>query len=136
MPMKTFVNLPVRDLPRAIEFFRRLGFSFDEQFTDENATRMVVSEDASVMLVVEPFFESFIAPQAIADTSASREVIVGLSADSREQVDDLAGRALDAGAQALGEPDDQGFMYMRGFRDLDGHQWSFIYMDMSAIPQG
>jgi predicted lactoylglutathione lyase len=136
MSMKTFVNLPVKDLGRATEFFGKLGFSFDEQFTDENATRMIVSEDASVMLIVEPFFESFIAPQAIADTSRSREVIVGLSAESREQVDDLAGRARAAGGQALGEPDDQGFMYMRGFRDLDGHQWSFIFMDMSAIPQG
>jgi predicted lactoylglutathione lyase len=136
MPRMTFINLPVKDMRRATEFFGALGFSFDEEFTDDNATRMVVSEDASVMLVAEPFFQSFIAPQAIADTSASREVIVGLSADSREEVDDLADRALRAGAQALGEPDDQGFMYMRGFRDLDGHQWSFIFMDMSAIPQG
>lgn len=64
----------------------------------------------------------------------SSEVIVGLSTDSREQVDDLTEKALAAGAQALGGPQDDGVMYMRGFRDLDGHQWSFIYMDMSAIP--
>ena len=136
MAMMTFINLPVRDLAKATEFFTALGFSFDEQFTDENATRMIVSEDTSVMLLAAPFFESFIAPQAIADTSASREVIVGLSAGSREQVDDLSDRAVAAGAEALGEPDDQVFMYMRGFRDLDCHQWSFIHMDMSAIPQG
>ncbi len=135
MPMMTFVNLPVKDLATATAFFAELGFAFDAQFTDENATRMVISDDASVMLVVEPFFESFITPQGIADTSASREVIVGLSAESREQVDDLTDRALAAGAQAMGEPDDQGFMYMRGFRDLDGHQWSFIHMDMSAVPE-
>ena len=136
MAMQTFINLPVKDLAKASEFFSAMGFTFDEEFTDENATRMIVSEETSVMLVVEPFFEGFIAPQEIADTSTSREVIVGLSAESREQVDDLAEKALAAGAQALGEPDDQGFMYMRGFRDLDGHQWSFIHMDMSAIPQG
>jgi uncharacterized protein len=59
---------------------------------------------------------------------------VGLSTESKEQVDDLTDKALAAGAQGLGEPEDDGFMYMRGFRDLDGHQWSFIYMDMSAIP--
>ena len=135
MAMQTFINLPVKDLAKASEFFSAIGFTFDEEFTDENATRMIVSEETSVMLVVEPFFEGFIAPQEIADTSTSREVIVGLSAESREQVDDLAEKALAAGAQALGEPDDQGFMYMRGFRDLDGHQWSFIHMDMSAIPQ-
>jgi predicted lactoylglutathione lyase len=129
----TFINLPVKDLAKATEFFTRIGFSFDEQFTDDNATRMIVSDDASVMLAVEPFFKGFIAPQDISDTSTSREVIVGLSADSREEVDDLVDKALAAGAQALGGPQDDGFMYMRGFRDLDGHQWSFIYMDMAAV---
>jgi uncharacterized protein len=134
MARLTFINLPVKDLARATEFFRSLGFEFDPQFTDENATRMIVSDETSVMLVVEPFFESFIGPQGIADTTKSREVLVGLSAESREQVDDLSEKALAAGAQAVGEPDDQGFMYMRGFRDLDGHQWSFVHMDLSAIP--
>jgi predicted lactoylglutathione lyase len=133
MSTMTFINLPVQDLAKATTFFTELGFAFDRQFTDENATRMIISEDASVMLAVEPFFEGFIAPQSIADTSTSREVVVGLSAESREQVDDLVGKALAAGAQDLGEAQDDGFMYMRGFRDLDGHQWSFIHMDMSAI---
>jgi predicted lactoylglutathione lyase len=133
--MKTFINLPVKDLAKATDFFTTVGFAFDEQFTDENATRMIISEDTSVMLAVEPFFEGFITPQEITDTSKNREVIVGLSAESREQVDDLADKALAAGAEALGEPEDHGFMYMRGFRDLDGHQWSFIYMDMSALPE-
>jgi predicted lactoylglutathione lyase len=136
MAMKTFINLPVKDLERTREFFGKLGFTFDPQFTDENSTRMIVSEDTSVMLLVEPFFQSFVAPDAVVDTSKAREVIVGLSAESREQVDDYAEKAATAGAQALGEPDDQGFMYMRGFRDLDGHQWSFIHMDMSALPEG
>jgi predicted lactoylglutathione lyase len=136
MAMNTFINLPVKDLAKATEFFTAIGFSFDEQLTDENATRMIISDDTSVMLAVEPLFRGFITPHEIADTSKSREVIVGLSAESREQVDDLAAKAVAAGAQALGEPEDQGFMYMRGFRDLDGHQWSFIYMDVSATPEG
>jgi predicted lactoylglutathione lyase len=82
---------------------------------------------------VEPFFSGF-SGRAVTDTSTHSEVIVGLSAESRQQVDDLADKALAAGGQAMGEPQDDGFMYMRGFRDLDGHQWSFIYMDMSAMP--
>ena len=133
MTMQTFINLPVKDLAKTREFFTSIGFSFDEQFTDDNATRMIISEDTSVMLEVEQFFKGFIAPQEVVDTSTSREVIVGLSADSREEVDDLVDKALAAGARALGESQDDGFMYMRGFRDLDGHQWSFIYMDMAAI---
>jgi uncharacterized protein len=133
MATMTFINLPVKDLAKATQFFTALGFAFDPQFTDENASRMIISEETSAMLAVEPFFQGFIAPQAVADTSASREVVIGLSAESREQVDDLVGKALAAGAQDLGEAQDDGFMYMRGFRDLDGHQWSFIHMDMSAI---
>lgn len=133
MATLTFINLPVADLGKATEFFTKVGFSFDPEFTDENATRMIVSDETSVMLAVQPFFKNFIAPLDIADTSKSREVIVGLSADSREQVDDLTDKALAAGAQALGGPQDDGFMYMRGFTDLDGHQWSFIYMDMEAV---
>jgi predicted lactoylglutathione lyase len=134
MAMQTFVNLPVKDLAKATEFFGALGFSFDPVFTDENATRMIVSDDTSVMLVVEPFFKGFIEPQEIADTSQSREVLIGLSAESKEQVDELTDKALAAGGEALGDPQEDEFMYMRGFRDLDGHQWSFIHMDMSAIP--
>jgi uncharacterized protein len=134
MSMKTFVNLPVKDLAKTMEFFTRLGFSFNQQFTDENAACLIISEDAYAMLVVEPFFQGFTQKQ-IADTSQSSEVIVGLSTETRAQVDELTDKALEAGAQSLGEPQDDGFMYMRGFRDLDGHQWSFIYMDMSAIPQ-
>ena len=136
MATMTFINLPVKDLSKTTEFFSALGFEFDPQFTDENATRMIISEDTSAMLVVEPFFQGFVAPRDIADTSKSQEVIVGLSAESKEQVDDLADKALAAGAQSLGDADDQGFMYMRGFRDLDGHQWSFIWMDTSAVPEG
>jgi len=135
MATMTFINLPVKDLSRTTDFFNALGFEFDPVFTDENGTRMIISEDTSAMLVVEPFFKGFIEPDEIADTSKSREVIVGLSADSRERVDDLTDKALAAGAQSLGDADDQGFMYMRGFRDLDGHQWSFIWMDMSAVPE-
>ena len=107
MAMKTFVNLPVKDLTKATEFFTKLGFSFDVQFTDENATRMIISDDTSVMLAVEPFFKGFITPQDITDTSRSREVIVGLSTESREQVDDLADKAFAAGGKAMGEPEDQ-----------------------------
>ncbi|MGH9214460.1 MAG: VOC family protein [Acidimicrobiales bacterium] len=135
MSRMTFINLPVKDLTKSTEFFTELGFSFDPQFTDDNATRMIISDDTSVMLAVEPFFKGFVAPQDVADTSTSREVLVGMSAESRAEVDDLLAKALAVGAEGLGDPQDDGFMYMAGFRDLDGHQWSFIYMDMSAIPQ-
>ena len=132
--MLTFVNLPVKDVAKTIDFFTTLGFSFNEQFSDENTSCMVFSYQAYAMLHAEPRFKAF-AQQDVTDTSQSREVIIGLSADSKEQVDDLVDKAVGAGGQALGDAVDDGFMYMRAFRDLDGHQWSFIYMDMSAVAE-
>jgi predicted lactoylglutathione lyase len=133
MSMGTFVNLPVQDLARTRDFFTKLGFSFNEQFSDPNTACMIISENTWAMLVAESSFTNF-TNREITDTSNSSEVIVGLSAESREQVDDFADKAVAAGAQALGGAFDDGVMYMRGFRDLDGHQWSFLYLDMSAMP--
>ncbi|WP_326557761.1 VOC family protein [Micromonospora sp. NBC_01796] len=132
MTRKTFVNLPVKDLRRTVEFFGALGFTFDPTSSDGNSTRMIVSDDVSVLLQVAPSFEGFTG-RAVTDTATSAEVIIGLSAESRDEVDDLADRVLAAGGQVLGEPVDQGFMYMRGFLDPDGHQWSFLYLDAAPI---
>jgi predicted lactoylglutathione lyase len=134
MSRNTFINLPVKDLARTTRFFNEVGFSFNQQFTNEDATCMIISDETYAMLVVEPFFKGF-TQQDITDTSTSREVIVGLSAESKQEVDERVDKALAAGGQSLGDAQDDGVMYMRGFRDPDGHQWSFIHMDMSAIPQ-
>lgn len=135
MTTKIFVNLPVKDLQKSIGFFTQLGFTFNPQFTDENATCMVVGEDIFVMLLVEKFFQTFTKKQ-ISDASKSTEVILSLSADSREKVDEMIKKAIEAGATTPNDPQDQGWMYGRGFQDLDGHLWEFAYMDVSAIPQG
>ncbi|GAA0520260.1 hypothetical protein A8924_4086 [Saccharopolyspora erythraea NRRL 2338] len=131
MVRRIFVNLPVRDLRKSIEFFSALGFEFNPDFTDENATCMVVSDEAFVMLLVEEFFKSF-SKREIADTAASSEVIMAISAGGRSEVDELVDKALAAGGQAAGEVMDEGFMYSRSFRDLDGHQWEVVHMDMSG----
>ncbi|TWF95166.1 VOC family protein [Saccharopolyspora dendranthemae] len=127
MSMKTFVNLPVGDLRRSVDFFTALGFSFDEEFTDENATCMVISEEAYVMLLVEPFFKSFI-PKDVADATKATEVITALTAESREQVDDIVEKARAAGAPRIGEVVEEGPMYSRSFDDPDGHIWEIIHM--------
>lgn len=114
-----------------MEFFGKVGFEFNPHFTDENAACMVISDSIFVMLLVEPFFNTF-TKKEIADTTKSSEVIVALSADSREQVDEIVNKALAAGGKAPNEPMDQGFMYGWSFQDLDGHLWEFMYMDESA----
>ncbi len=126
-----FLNLPVKDLDKSVSYFTRLGFTFNPHFTDEKATAMVVSEQAIVMLLVEPFFKTFTGKE-IADPATHTEAIVGLSAESREEVDALCDRALELGGSAAEEPQDHGFMYGRSFHDLDGHLWEFIWMDPAA----
>ena len=125
-----FVNLPVQDLDKSVAFFTELGFDFNAAFTDENATCMVVSEQAFVMLLVRPFFATF-TRKAVADASVT-ETTVGLSAGSREEVDALVDRALALGGTAVTAPQDEGYMYGRSFYDLDGHLWDFIWMDPAA----
>jgi predicted lactoylglutathione lyase len=131
---KIFVNLPVKNLNESVDFFTKIGFKFNAQFTDENATCMIISENIFVMLLVESFFKTFIKKE-IADATKSTEVIVALSAASREQVDEIVNKAMAAGGKASIEPMDQGFMYQRSFQDIDGHQWEIIYMDESAFAQ-
>jgi predicted lactoylglutathione lyase len=129
-----FINLPVRDLAKSVDFFTALGFEFDPRFTDENATCMIISEQAFAMLLVEPRFKDF-TKKDIVDARKQTEVILAVSADSREGVDEFADKALAAGGQPANEPMDMGFMYGRSFQDLDGHQWEVMYMDPSALQE-
>ena len=132
MTTKIFVNLPVKDLNKTIEFFTKLGFKFNPQFTDENATCMIIGDDIFVMLLVEKFFKTF-TKKEICDTSKNTEVIVALSAESREKVDRMISKAIESGGNESREPQDHGWMYGRSFEDIDGHIWEIIYMDESAI---
>lgn len=132
MNTNIFVNLPVKDLKKSIAFFTQLGYTFNPQFTDENATCMIISDTIYVMLLVEPFFMSF-TKQPITDTTLSTEVIIALSAESREAVDALVDNAFKAGAGIYNETQEDTFMYTRSFKDLDGHRWEIIYMDPSYI---
>jgi len=135
MATKIFVNLPVKKLDRSVEFFTKLGFSFNAQFTDETATCMVVSEDIFVMLLTEAKFKEF-TPNAICDATKSTEVLVCLSSQSREEVDKMIRKAVAAGGTTYNEPKDYGFMYGHGFQDLDGHIWETMFMEPSAVNQG
>ncbi|MES2073841.1 MAG: VOC family protein [Pseudomonadota bacterium] len=131
MSTQIFVNLPVKDLNKSVEFFTHLGYKFNPQFTDENATCMIVSESIYVMLLVEKFFKTF-TKKDICDSSKSTEVLVCLSCDSRAQVDEMVAKAAAAGGTVPGEPKDYGFMYGHGYEDLDGHIWELMYMDPNA----
>ena len=135
MATKIFVNLPVKNLSKSIEFFTRLGYTFNPQFTDETATCMIVSEDIYIMLLTEEKFKMF-TKKEIADATHSTEAIICLSADSREKVDEMINKALDAGGTTPNEKQDHGIMYGWGYQDLDGHLWEVMWMDPGAVNQG
>ena len=134
MAIKIFVNLPVKDLTRSVEFFTKLGFGFDEQFTDETATCMIVSDDIYVMLLTEEKFQTF-TPKKICDAGKFTEVLVCLSLESRANVEEMVAKAVAGGGSTYNEPQDHGFMYAHGFQDLDGHIWELIYMESTAVKE-
>jgi predicted lactoylglutathione lyase len=131
---KIFVNLPVKDLTKSMSFFNAMGFEFNTQFSDEKAACLVIGEHIYAMLLVEEYFKTFMKKE-ISDTTLSSEAILGLAAESREQVDELVDKALAAGGKISNDAYDHGFMYGRSFEDVDGHIWEVFYMDPSAIKQ-
>lgn len=130
---KLFVNLAVRDLRRSMEMFSRLGFEFDPRFTDDKAACMVVSGEAYVMLLTEPFFKTF-TKRELCDTRTRTEGLFALSCGSRAEVDELVRRAVAAGGSPAMPPVDHGFMYGSSFYDLDGHHWEVLWMDEAKVP--
>ena len=127
-----FVNVAVKDLQKSMNFFRQLGFKFNQQFTDENAACMVISDQACVMLLQEPFFKGFM-KNAVCDTKTHTEALLALSCESRQAVDDMAKQAIAAGGQPATDPMDHGFMYLKTFHDLDGHHWEVFWMDPGHV---
>ena len=134
MSTQIFVNLPVADLDKSIGFFTQLGFKFNSQFTNQNATCMIVDENIFVMLLVKPFFKSFIKKE-ISDATKTTEVLMGISAESRAEVDKMFAAVIKAGGKEARKVEDHGWMYGRSFEDLDGHIWEVICMDESKMPE-
>jgi predicted lactoylglutathione lyase len=135
MQKQIFVNLPVMDLARSMEFFKSLGFSFNPQFTNEQAGCLVIEEGSIyVMLITEPFFKGFIPAHEQADAGKVKEVLTCISLESRATVDEMLGKAVAAGGREYRPAEDHGWMYSRSFTDLDNHVWEIMYGDASAAP--
>jgi len=134
MAKQIFVNLPVKDLNKAKEFFSKLGFTFNEQFTDENSACLVIGENIFAMLLVEKFFLSF-TKKEINNALESSEVIFAISVESREEVDEMINNVIKAGGIEPRESQDHGWMYGRSFQDIDGHLWKVFFMDETAMKQ-
>ncbi len=133
MAKQIFVNLPVKDLKKSIEFFTKLGFLFNKKFTDKNAACLIIGENIYSMLLQEEFFKSF-TKKEISNAKKSTEVIIAIDAESKEKVDELIKKAVEAGGSLYREADDHGWMYVHSFADLDGHQWEVLFIDENKMP--
>ncbi|NUB44238.1 lactoylglutathione lyase [Fertoebacter nigrum] len=131
MPQMIFVNIPVSDLERSKAFYQALGFSLNLQFADDSACCVVISDTIFLMILTHERFQGF-ATLPRADTSATTSVLICLSRDSREAVDDITKAALAAGGSEPKPAQDLGFMYSRTFMDPDGNVFEPAWMDMQA----
>ena len=129
---KLFVNIPVSDLQRSIDFFEALGFSFNPQFTDATGTCMLVGEDAYFMLLTKDRFTGF-SKRPMGDARKETNALFAISVESRGEVDEMVKKAVAAGGSYAVDPQDHGFMYGWSFYDLDGHHWEVFWMDPAAM---
>ncbi len=134
MATQIFINLPVKNLKKSMEFYGALGYHFNPQFTNDQAACMVISDTIFAMLVTYPFFATF-TDKPIADATKTTEMLVCLSQENKGAVIDLVGKAVSAGGKATREPTDYGWMYGWGFNDLDGHIWEVAWMDVANMPK-
>lgn len=133
MASQIFVNLPVSNIDASRDFFTHLGFEFNARFSNDDTLCMIVGDNIFVMLLAERRFAEF-TRKPICNAHEHTEVLVALDAESREEVDEMVRKAVEAGGTLYSEPQDHGFMYFHSFADLDGHQWELGFMDMSAMP--
>lgn len=133
MATKVFINLPVRNLDKSMDFFNNLGFTFNRQFTDEKAACMAVSDNIFVMLLTNSHFQTFTGKE-ICDATKVTEVLIALDTGSRDEVKEMVRKAQASGGHIYADPQDHGWMYQHSFADLDGHQWEIVYMDEAKLP--
>lgn len=128
-----YVNLPVKDLAVTRNFWTKLGFSFNEQFSDDKAICLVLKEEAIYCMLLKHEFFSTFTNRSIAD-GTSTQVLLAVDVESKEKVDEIVKTALENGGSRYRESADHGWMYYDSFADPDGHQWEILFSDLSKIP--
>lgn len=131
MARTIFLNLPVSDLPRSLAFYKGIGGEQNMQFSDATAAMVALSSTINVMLLTHDKFRQF-TEKRIADAGETAQVLLALSCDSRDEVDEITARALAAGGSEVHGAEDHGWMYSRAFEDPDGHGWGPFWMDAEA----
>ena len=128
MAKRLFVNLPIKDVRQSRSFFESLGFNFNPQFSDDKALCLILGDNFYGMLLKEEFFQTF-TPKSLSLGKHTTEVLLSLQVNTKDEVNQMIDKAIRLGAQEYNPPTDNGFMYLRVFEDLDGHQWEISWMD-------
>lgn len=123
-----FVNLPVKDPTASRAFFTTLGYGFNEEMCNEGALALELGPNHYAMLLQTEFFGQF--HDAKVAKPGQHEVLTCLSAENRDEVDELVGRAIEAGGREVRTEEYGAFMFGRSFADLDGHIWEIMWMDL------
>ena len=136
MTKEFWLNLPVKNVEKTIEFFSKIGFSLNEKHTNSEMACFAVGEkNSTVLFFAEDKFKSF-TKNKIPDPKTGSQVLISFDAESREEVDEMASKVFDAGGRICDEPaESQGWMYGFAFADLDGYRWNMLFMDSGKIPQ-
>lgn len=134
MTKQIWLNLPVKNIEKSKQFFSSIGFSFNEEYSNEHSACMLVGDkNFVVMLFEETMFASFV-QNTIADTQTHSEMLISIDAESRQEVEELAQKVDEAGGVVFAKPsENQGWMYGCGFSDLDGHRWNVLFMDYAKL---
>ncbi len=132
MVTQVFINLPINSTKKSNSFFEQLGFKFNPLFSNDVATCLVINEHASVMLLEHVHFKKF-TKKEIANAHQTTEVLLAITKNSKNEVDNFVVKAISLGATEASETQDEGFMYSRAISDLDGHIWEIGWMDMDAF---
>jgi predicted lactoylglutathione lyase len=134
MKSQIFINLPVKELERSLNFYTKMGFTKKPQFSDDSGKCMVFSDEIFVMLLTHEKFKAFIT-RPITDVSKTTSALFSISVESLDRVNEISDNALSGGGKEPVEAKDYGFMQQRTIEDPDGHIWEIFYMDMSKFPQ-
>ncbi|MDR7209225.1 VOC family protein [Flavobacterium piscis] len=136
MTKQIWLNLPVKNVAKAKDFFWKLGFSFNKQHDTPSSTCMVVGEGHFVVMLFEESMFAGFSQNGLTDTQSGSEILISIDAESREEVDALAEKIIEAGGNVFSLPaESQGWMYGCGFADLDGHRWNIVFMDFDKLPK-
>ncbi len=137
MVKEFWINLPAKDISKTRTFFKAIGFTENSQFSENPtmASFFVGDKNVVVNFFPETLFKSF-SGNEISDTAKGTEALFSIDAQSPGDVDELAKKAVAAGAVLYASPGEKdGWMYGCGFSDLDGHRWNVLFMDFSKMPQ-